>query len=85
MFTFNPKWRQTRTPREASKVSVRSDVNIFGVHNVIYQIPLYTTFLVTFFVSNSPSEVVSMCRRVFYIADAVFSEWRYRHYASQRV
>ena len=26
-----------------------------------------------------PSEVVSMCRTGFYIADAVFSEW---HYAS---
>ena len=34
-------------------------------------------FVVTFFVSNSPSEVVSMCRRGFYIADAVFSEWHY--------
>ena len=32
----------------------------------------YTMFLVTFFVSNAPSEVVSMCRRGFYVADAVF-------------
>ena len=38
-------------------------------------------FLVTFFVSNSPSEVISMCRRGFYIAEAVFEEW---HYASRR-
>ena len=34
-------------------------------------------FLVTFFVSNSHSEVVSMCRRGFYIADAIFEEWNY--------
>ena len=71
----------TRTPRQVSKVRVRYDVNISGVHDVIYRISLYTMFLVTFFVSNAPSEVVSMCRRGFYIADAVFSEW---HYASQR-
>ena len=72
---------QTRIPREVSEVRVRWDVNISSVHNVIYRISLYTMFLVPFFVSNAPSEVVSMCRRGFYIADAVFQEW---HYASQR-
>ena len=68
---------QTRAPREVSKVRVCSDVNISGVHNVIYRISLYTMFLVTFFVLNSHSEVVSMCIRGFYIADAIFEEWTY--------
>ena len=72
--------RQTRAPQEVPKVRVHYDVTISSVHNVIYRISLYT-FLVTFFVSNAPSEVVSMCRRGFYIADVVFSEW---HYTSQR-
>ena len=63
---------QTRALREVSKARVRSDVNISSAHNVIYRISIYTMFLVTFFVSNSPSEVVQHvekrvlhCRRCF--------------------
>ena len=61
-------------------VKLRADVNRNNISlKLIFT--LYTMVLVTFFVSNSPSEVVSMCRRGFYIPDAVFSEW---HYGSQR-